>query len=793
MNKKTFIQLFLCFLALAAVPLKSQAQIISTFAGCGIGDDSLATKAELVGPVGVAVDKLGNTFIVDAGSYRVRKIDGLTGVITTIAGSGVYGHTGDGGPATSATMGVMYGIAVDQAENVYVVDQSYSCVRKISASGTITTIAGTGITGYSGDGGPAIAATFNNPIDIVVDPIGNLYVTDWQNNVVRKIDTAGMISTAVGDGNTFGGTGSGGLATASELGAPFRLAMDRSGNLYVAEVQYQCICKVDTFGILTIIADTTGTYATGLDGDGSFALSATMTSPCGLAVDTNNNLYFSDIGNFRIRKLNMTTGIISEYAANGVAGYSGDGILATTAQIGSPEGLAIDLAGNLLICDPDNNRIRKVNQLGIMSTFAGQSGLFGEGYTATNAELCTPANVCTDATGNVYLVDYYNNRVRKLDVTTGTITTVAGSGTAGYMFSFTGDGGPATLANMYNPAGVAVDAAGNIYIADQGNSRIRKVEAATGIITTFAGNGTAGFSGDGGAAITAKLQNPSGVAVDTSGNVYIADEFNSRIRKVNALGIISTVAGTGTAGFSGDSGPATGAKISYPADIATDLSGNLYIADRGNSCVRKVNISGIISSLTLYNTTGGYSGDGGPSVTAELNFPSGIKADVYGNVFISDGLNNRIRMINTSGIINTVAGNGIAGFSGDGGLATSAKLNGSTGIAVDDNGSMYIADGGNYRIRRVTDYLSVASTQVTGGTVQVSPNPAHNQVVVEVSSALTGIEQIVIMNTVGQQVYRAPLLLNKQTIDISALAIGVYMLQITNNSGEKKVVKVVKE
>ena len=793
MNKKTFIQLFLCFLTLGAVPLTSQAQTINTVAGCGIGDDSLATKAELVGPVGVAVDQMGNTFIVDAGSYRIRKIDATTGIITTIAGTGVFGNTGDGGPATSATLGVLYGIAVDQAENVYVVDNSHNCVRKISAAGIISTLAGTGVAGYTGDGAAATAATLNSPIDVVVDAAGNVYVTDWNNSVVRKINTAGIISTAVGDGNVFGGTGSGGLATASELGAPFRLAMDRAGNLYVAEVQYQCICKVDTFGILTIIADTTGTYATGLDGDGSFGLSATMTSPCGLAVDTNNNLYLSDIGNFRIRKLNMTTGIISEYAANGVAGYSGDGILATTAQIGSPEGLAIDLAGNLLICDPDNNRIRKVNQLGIMSTFAGQSGLFGEGYTATNAELCTPANVCTDATGNVYLVDYYNNRVRKLDVTTGTITTVAGSGIAGYMFSFTGDGGPATLANMYNPAGVAVDAAGNIYIADQGNSRIRKVEAATGIITTFAGNGTAGFSGDGGAAITAKLQNPSGVAVDTSGNVYIADEFNSRIRKVNALGIISTVAGTGTAGFSGDSGPATGAKISYPADIATDLSGNLYIADRGNSCVRKVNISGIISSLTLYNTTGGYSGDGGPSVTAELNFPSGIKADVYGNVFISDGLNNRIRMINTSGIINTVAGNGIAGFSGDGGLATSAKLNGSTGIAVDDNGSMYIADGGNYRIRRVTDYLSVASTQVTGGTVQVSPNPAHNQVVVEVSSALTGIEQIVIMNTVGQQVYRAPLLLNKQPIDISALASGVYMLQITNNSGEKKVVKIVKE
>ncbi len=793
MNKKTFIQLFLCFLALAAVPLKSQAQIISTFAGCGIGDDSLATKAELVGPVGVAVDKLGNTFIVDAGSYRVRKIDGLTGVITTIAGSGVYGHTGDGGPATSATMGVMYGIAVDQAENVYVVDQSYSCVRKISASGTITTIAGTGITGYSGDGGPAIAATFNNPIDIVVDPIGNLYVTDWQNNVVRKIDTAGMISTAVGDGNTFGGTGSGGLATASELGAPFRLAMDRSGNLYVAEVQYQCICRVDTFGILTIIADTTGTYATGLDGDGSFGLSATMTSPCGLAVDTNNNLYFSDIGNFRIRKLNMTTGIISEYAASGVAGYSGDGLLATTAKIGSPEGLAIDLSGNLLICDPDNNRIRKVDPLGIMSTVAGQSGLFSDGYAALNSEMCIPANICTDASGNVYFADYYNNRIRKIDPVTGIMTTVAGSGSAGYMFGFSGDGGPATLASIYNPAGVAVDAAGNIYIADQSNSRVRKVDAATGTISTIAGNGTASFSGDGGPAISASLYEPSGVAVDTAGNVYIADELNSRVRKVTPAGVISTVAGTGTAGFSGDGGPATGAKLTYPTDVSTDNAGNLYIADVSNSCIRKVNAAGIISSLTMHSTAGGFSGDGGPAAAAELSFPSGVKADNNGNVFISDGNNQRIRYVNAAGIINTIAGNGTAGYSGDGGLATAARLNGPAGVAVDNAGNMYIADGNNFRIRKVTDYLSVASAQVTSGSVQAYPNPAHNIVYVAVSSSLTGQEQVVLMNAVGQEVYHAPLLLNKQPIDISALASGVYMLQITNNSGEKKVVKIVKE
>jgi len=789
MKKMNLISAFLCFIALAICPAIVNAQTISTVAGCGIGDDSMATKAELAGPVGIAFDNAGNAYIGDAQHYRVRKVT-PAGIITTFAGNGYPGYSGDGGPAIAAGISDIYSVAADRAGNVYFVDNGNNCIRKVNTSGIISTIAGNGTAGFAGDNGPATAALLNNPVDIIVDTSGNIIFTDWQNYRVRKINTSGIITTIVGDGAT-GTTGNHGPATASELGSPFRVTMDNKGNLYVAEVVFQCICKVDTAGILTIIADTTGTYSLGADGDGGSALTATMTSPCGLATDTSGNLFFSDIGNNRVRRINMNTGIISNYAATGVPGYSGDGGPATAAQVGTLEGLAFN-GGNLYISDADNNRIRGVNTSGTIFTFAGQNGLFGEGYVATNAELGTPANLATDVSGNIYIADIQNNRVRKIDAVTGLITTVAGSGIAGYNYGFSGDGGPATTANISGPYGVAVDAAGNIYIADEYNSRIRKVNT-SGIITTIAGNGTAGYTLDGIPATVAELNYPTGIAVDAVGDVYIADAQNSRIRMVDTLGIIHTVAGTHTYGFSGDGGPAISAKLYYPIDIAVDGIGELFIADYGNNCIRKVDTSGIISTIT--NTgAAGFSGDGDSSIYAEVNYPSGIKADNAGNVFFADAGNQRIRVINTGGIINTIAGNGTAGFSGDGGSAIAAMLNYPTGIAIDGTGNMYIADDYNFKIRKVgLNYLSVSKTQVAPGNLLVYPNPTQDKVTISLTSRLTGSEQLTLFNILGQQVYNAPLLLPAQTIDMSTLASGVYVLQVTNNTGEKKTVKVTKE
>jgi type IX secretion system substrate protein/SdrD B-like protein/NHL repeat-containing protein len=291
------------------------------------------------------------------------------------------------------------------------------------------------------------------------------------------------------------------------------------------------------------------------------------------------------------------------------------------------------------------------------------------------------------------------------------ITTIAGNGTAGYA----GDGGQATAAELYDSYGVAIDAAGNVYIADTENHRVRKVTT-TGIISTFAGNGTGGYSGDGGQATAAELKDPNGVAFDAAGNVYIADTYNHRIRKVNTAGIISTVVGTGTAGFSGDGGQATSAELNYPQGVALDAAGNLFIPDQNNNRIRKVITSTGIISTYAGNGTLGYSGDGGQATAAEINGPQGVALDAVGNLFIADEDNNRIRMVNTAGIISTFAGNGTASFSGDGGQATAAELDVTEAVALDAAGNLYITDHNNNRIRKVITSTGIITTIAGDGT-----------------------------------------------------------------------------
>ncbi|NCX95569.1 MAG: hypothetical protein EBX41_04010, partial [Chitinophagia bacterium] len=311
------------------------------------------------------------------------------------------------------------------------------------------------------------------------------------------------------------------------------------------------------------------------------------------------------------------------------------------------------------------------------------------------------------------------------------ITTIAGNGSGGY----SGDGGAATAASLNEPKGVAVDASANVYIADCFNNRIRKVNT-SGIISTIAGNGSAGYSGDGGAATAASLSLPKGVAVDASGNVYFPDQNNNRIRKVNTSGVISTIAGNGSLGYSGDGGAATAASLSGPYGVAVDASGNVYIADCFNNRIRKVNTSGVISTIAgngYHDSTGrgGYGGDGGAATAASLNYPIGVAVDASGNVYIADYNNKRIRKVNTSGIISTIAGNGSPGYSGDGGAATAASFNYSEGVAVDASGNVYIADSYDNRIRKVTMCatpiiapIAGANTVNVGATVTLTDSTA---------------------------------------------------------------------
>ncbi len=335
-------------------------------------------------------------------------------------------------------------------------------------------------------------------------------------------------------------------------------------------------------------------------GDGGPAISAEICAPWAIAVDALGNVYITDSGNNRVRKVN-TSGVISNFAGTNSAGFSGDGGAATSAQLNSPRGIAIDASGNIYISDYGNNRIRKVNTSGIISTIVGTgiAGFSGDGSTAINAQINNPLGLAVDASGNLYISDYVNQRIRKVN-TVGIISTFAGTGVSG----FNGDGGVATATQLFGPCGVAVDVAGKVYIADYFNWRIRIVNLA-GVISTFAGTGVGGFSGDGGLATNAQLAAPAGIAVDPSNNFYVADRNNNRIRKINPAGIISTIAGTGVAGFSGDGNTATSAKLNNPVAVNFDASGNVYFADIINNRIRELCVGAClagINSLTKNNS-----------------------------------------------------------------------------------------------------------------------------------------------------------------------------------------------
>ncbi len=429
-----------------------------------------------------------------------------------------------------------------------------------------------------------------------------------------------------------------------------------------------------------------------------------------------------------------------------------------------------------------------------INTFAGDGpGFFGDGGPATAANFESPTGVAVDAAGNIYIADLYNQRIRMVN-TNGIISTIAG----GAAFGYAGDGGMATDAELYDPMGIAVDKVGNLYIADYSNNEIRKVNT-SGIITTIAGNYAygAGLSGDGGPATAAELHEPYGVAVDTSGNVYIADMPNDCVRKVTTDGIIHAFAGngygagTGNGGYTGDGGQATDAELYQPSSVAIDDSGNAYITDRIDNHVRKVNTGGIITSIAG-NGTAIASGDGGPATAAGLNTPYGIGVDKVGNVYVADINEATIRLINTSGIIATIAGNGNFGFTGDGGPATSAELSEPTGVVSDARGNVYIADQGNARIR-ILNSAATGVNEVKGEREQVKvyPDPNNGKFTIQFVGAQRIVSSYIeIYNVLGEKVLTGTLQGNN-SIDISSQPDGMYFYRVISESatlvGEGKI------
>ena len=607
------------------------------------GESGLATNAAMGGPAGITFDGAGNLYITDVTNSRVRRVT-PGGIISTYAGNGTRGYSGDGGPATSASLNQPYGVAVDTSGNLYIADRNNNRIRQVSPNGIITTVAGNGTAGFSGDGGAAATAMLNGPLAVTVDSAGNFYISDTLNNRIRKV-SSGNITTVAGSGVS-NYAGDGGSALSAAVYQPGGINVDSSGNLYIATGGG--IRKVTPAGSINTIA---GGNFSGFTGDGGQAVNGSLNLPSGSVVDSSGNLYIADSNNCRVRKVSPS-GMLSTVAGNCQFKYGGDGGPATSAYMDEPQGVSVDPSGNLYISDSGGffHRIRKVTPAGTISTFAGSGGLgdfcSADGVAAASADFGSVSQLAFDAAGSAYFGMQCSSRVVKIG-SNGLIVTVAGSATN---YGFSGDGGPATSALLNSATGVAFDGSGNLYIADTGNERIRKVSG--GIITTIAGNGASGFSGDGGAATAAAfnmgLGGRANLAVDASGNLYVADTLNHRVRKISG-GIVTTVAGNGTPGFSpgvGDGGPATSASVTNPLGVALDTAGNLYVTDQGGGIgrIRKVSPGGMISTYAGSNQ-GQSLGDGGPATSAVLKNPASVAVDAAGNLYIADPMTDRVREV----------------------------------------------------------------------------------------------------------------------------------------------------
>ncbi len=858
--------------------------VIVPFAGTGDhgygGDGGPANEALLDAPNGLAADAYGNIFIADSLNNRIRRVN-RSGRISTIAGNGNAGYGGDGGPATEALLRRPSGVALGAGGDLLVADTGNNRIRRIDSQGTITTLAGSGAMGFSGDGGLATEAALMWPRSVVADAAGNVYVADIRHFRIRKIDSKGIIRTIAGTGEP-GYSRDGMPATEARLGWLGGLAVDGDGNIYAVDRSNFCVRMVDAAGIIRTVA---GTPEGILRPSNVIVGKAMLCVPEGLAIDLEGNLYVAERSAHKVRRL-APDGSVSTIAGMGAPGYAGDGGPGSEALLRRPCDVAVDLSGNLYIADSRNNRVRRVDPAGQIATVAGSgqwgregregvlatdalldnpervmAGLNSEIYVACNisaggtvhstvysvgdgqvftaarsgdarfwterdrvrdssldperisAELAAgqccpnryhalvaqidvdgllkteaigprpkhreydrpssepplaPCDIAIDGVGGVYLADRDNARVVRMDGQ-GSVTrlaerqrkrgaspvgcdiqielenlagiTVAPDGNAYFVASgrvwkmhpkgvvepfagtgkeaYGGDGKPATSAGLDGPAGLAADSEGNVYVTETGNRRLRRIDR-SGIITTVAGTTMSARAREERHNLKPwrhHMAAPAGVAVDKAGNVFVTDDVCDSIWTIDPSGAVTKVPGTGE-------DPDIDAGEGEPSGIAVDETGNVYVADPAHHRVRKVAPDGSVSTVAGTGDAG-YSGDGKLATEAKLDEPRGIAVDEARNLYVADEFSNVIRKVDAEGIIMTFAGTGERGFAGDGGPAIDAKLFGPVGLALDANGSLYVADAGNRRIRVIDRHGIINTVAGTGETsMDASDGPA---------------------------------------------------------------------
>jgi sugar lactone lactonase YvrE len=737
------MRILLALLASALLHVAAHAQmlVITTVAGGGVGDFSLARDASIHSPAAVAFDASGSLYIADQGFHRVRRVARDTGIITTFAGNGQPGFAGDGAAATSAMLSSPAALAFDASGNLYIADSGNDRVRMVAAgTGIISTFAGggddaPGLVGV-GDGRVATEAILRFPSALAVDAgRANLYVADKYHARIRRIDLVSRAIDTVAGSGRLGYAGDGAAATRAKLNNPAGVAVAANGDLYIADENNGRVRKVDArTGVITTVAGgppyhvMSGTTVTEdidfevhgfpFPGEGGRAIDAALFRPRGVALDAIGNVYIADAMLSRVLKVDHASGRISNVAGNGVIDYSGDGGPAAQSGVAYPVGLAFDESGNLHLADQDNHVIRRISaSTGVITRVAGSGDIYfsGDGGDARNARLSLPAALAFSPGGELHVSDLGNLRVRKITAR-GAIQTVAGGGARNSGFYCTGEL-LATDAEGFFAAGIVFDRAGVLYVAAEFDLMVCTV-GLDGLLRRFAGNPFGEYSeyfgdnGDGQPALIAAFARPVAVAFDPGGDLFVADNGANRVRRIAARdGIITTHAGIGLGGFSGDGGPANRARLNGPSFLAFDGARFLYVADFYNNRVRRVDLANGVITTVAGNGTEGYSGDGGPATAASLSGPSGIAVDAAGNLYIADHGNHRIRkVVRDSGVIATIAGTGEPHFGGDGGDALAAGLHHPAAIVFDAAGNLYVSDQYNDRIRKISPAAAAPSS-----------------------------------------------------------------------------------